>query len=65
MTQVLELAAKDIEVFIVTVFYMSQKLSGDIEDIKKTNLEIKIMSEDTQTLDESYGRLDIAEKSYC
>ena len=37
LMQVLELAGKNTEMFVITLFYMSQNVSGDIEEIKKTH----------------------------
>lgn len=37
VTQVLDLAGKNMKMVIITVLYMNPKISGDTEDIKKIN----------------------------
>lgn len=40
MTQVLESEAEDIKTVIITLFLMFENLSRDMEDIRKTQIEL-------------------------
>ena len=61
----LDLTGNDIRALIVTVFYMFRKLSGDRNDIKKTQSKFRemkiIVSEMKNRLDGIISDLDTAE----
>ena len=66
LTQILDLAEKDIKTVIITVFHRFKKLSRDMNNIEKTQillLEMKTtMCKMKNTLDGISDRLDIAEE---
>ena len=66
LTKLLEFTENDIRALIVTVFYMFRKLSGDRNDIKKTQSKFRemkiIVSEMKNRLDGIISDLDTAEE---
>ena len=66
LTKLLEFTENDIRALIVTVFYMFRKLSGDRNDIKKTQSKFRemkiIVSEMKNRLDGIISDLDMAEE---